>query len=507
MPSKSSNPEIATQSDIESARWSAILDSTQDAVVTTDERGRVTLVNRQAEQMFGYTAEELIGGNVKILMPEPYRHEHDQYLRQHLETGERRVVGTKRLLVGRRKDGEIFPVELALSEIRIGAAILYAASLRDATELAGYERARVQSERFVRSAFDSLSANIAVIEADGIICDVNAAWRRFADANQLGWSDYGVGSNYLDHCSGDANAEAAARGIRDVLDHRQDHFSLEYPCHSPEERRWFQLRATRFVGEGPLRAVITHEDVTARVMAELDLSEARRLAEQRARLAELGAITAKVVHDLGNSLGALLMHAQLLERRLHSGATSAESLGPPIDQIMLAVGRVETLLHELSSFAKEKKLVFTEIDVGSLLSKVAALWGPMAAARMIDISVEVAAGIPAIRADAAQIERVIENVIKNSIEAFDTGPGHILLRASILAPERVRISVEDDGPGIPENIDAFRMFETTKAEGSGLGLAVAEQIVHQHRGSIDHVARTPKGTIFHIDLPRGRPRV
>lgn len=95
----------------------AILDTAADAIVTIDQRGIMTRVNPATEQMFGYTQEELVGQNVKILMPASYRNEHDGHIARYLETGATRIIGSGREVAGKRKDGSTFPVDLAVSEI------------------------------------------------------------------------------------------------------------------------------------------------------------------------------------------------------------------------------------------------------------------------------------------------------------------------------------------------------------------------------------------------------
>ena len=122
---------------------------------------------------------------------------------------------------------------------------------------------------FHKAALDALEANIALLDRHGTILFVNASWQSFGEANGIRDPRYGVGVNYFEACQAavDPNARAAARGIRDVLSGRQPAFHLEYPCHSPDEQRWFVLRATRIEGY-PGFAVVAHENVTERVIAE-----------------------------------------------------------------------------------------------------------------------------------------------------------------------------------------------------------------------------------------------
>ena len=95
----------------------AILDSVPDAMIVIDQAGTMQRFSRVAERMFGYTAEEVVGKNVSMLMPNPYRDEHDGYLERYMRTGERRIIGIGRLVVAQRKDGSTFPIELAVGEI------------------------------------------------------------------------------------------------------------------------------------------------------------------------------------------------------------------------------------------------------------------------------------------------------------------------------------------------------------------------------------------------------
>jgi PAS domain S-box-containing protein len=126
------------------ARLRAIVDTAVDAIITIDARGTIESVNPATEWMFGYRAGEMIGQNVRMLMPSPYREEHDGYLQRYFETGEARIIGIGREVAGRRKDGSIFPVDLALSEFR-DKGPLFTGIVRDITERKNLQRAIAES--------------------------------------------------------------------------------------------------------------------------------------------------------------------------------------------------------------------------------------------------------------------------------------------------------------------------------------------------------------------------
>jgi len=116
------------------AHVKSILDSVPDAMVVIDERGVMQSFSSAAERLFGYAAADVLGQNVKLLMPVPYRDNHDGYLSRYLTTGERRIIGIGRVVVGERKDGSTFPMELAVGEMRVGDQRFFTGFIRDLTE-------------------------------------------------------------------------------------------------------------------------------------------------------------------------------------------------------------------------------------------------------------------------------------------------------------------------------------------------------------------------------------
>jgi PAS domain S-box-containing protein len=119
----------------DAARLRAILDTTVDGMITIDEDRTVQSFNRAAERIFGYAASEVIGRNVNMLMPSPYRENHDGYVKNYLRTGIAKIIGVGREVKGQRKDGSTFPLYLAVSEVRVGERRLFTGILRDISEL------------------------------------------------------------------------------------------------------------------------------------------------------------------------------------------------------------------------------------------------------------------------------------------------------------------------------------------------------------------------------------
>jgi PAS domain S-box-containing protein len=124
-----------------SRQLTAIMENAVDAIITIDQRGLIQTFNRSAEKMFGYARHEAIGQNVTMLMPDPHRSEHDQYLLNYLRTGRARIIGIGRETIGRRQDGTVFPIELSVSEVLEGQRRTFTGMVRDISE-----RRRLESE-------------------------------------------------------------------------------------------------------------------------------------------------------------------------------------------------------------------------------------------------------------------------------------------------------------------------------------------------------------------------
>ncbi len=140
------------------AHLRSILETVPDAMIVIDEQARIQFFSAAAERLFGYKDSEIIGENIKILMPDPYREQHDGYMHRYLSTGERRIIGIGRVVVGQSKDGATFPIELAVGEMRSGGQRYFTGFIRDLTERQKTEARlqELQSELVHMSRFTAL---------------------------------------------------------------------------------------------------------------------------------------------------------------------------------------------------------------------------------------------------------------------------------------------------------------------------------------------------------------
>lgn len=249
--------------------WHILFGSAFEAVVIHD-RGAILQVNPAALQLFGYEQAELIGQSIYKLLPPDV---HDEVARI-VAAGVETPYESK----GLRKDGSVFEAEVRGRSIPFQGRMVRIAAVRDITERKRTEAILRQSQEFLQAALDSLSSEIAILDSDGMIVTVNGSWRRFGEENDLAWENYGVGRNYLsiaEAASGEdvQSALRAVRGIREVIAGRRSQFWLQYPCHSPDEQRWFEMRVTRFDGPRGVQVAVSHENITEQKRAEVALRQ------------------------------------------------------------------------------------------------------------------------------------------------------------------------------------------------------------------------------------------
>jgi two-component system sensor kinase FixL len=479
------------------AKARAILEAAVDGIITIDERGAISSLNSAAARLFGYAPEELIGRNVRVLMPPPYRTEHDDYLARYRETGVKKIIGIGREVIGQRKDGSVFPMDLSVTEAHLGDRRLFTGMVRDLTE-------RKQSEQAVRfhAFMDNSPAVQWVKDEAGRYVYINATYERVFRQTLAGIR----GKTDFDVFPPDVASNLRAADVRALESNRTVELFENVPAPDGGPSEWITFKfpftgpaGRRFVGGVAI-------DVTERKRAEAKVRELEQLWQQRQRLADIGAITAQIVHDVGNPLAGISMQAQLILHRVQRDANQPVStIAKPAERIFAEVGRLDSLVKEFMEFSHEQRLDLKPVRLAPFVQHVAELWQPVAAERGIEFTIEAVPELPALTADEEKMHRVLDNLVKNAIEAIGQGPGQVAIQVALPAPDTVTFIVLDTGPGISERVQVFRLFETTKLNGSGIGLAVARQIVLAHHGTIEFAPRHPHGTIFRIELPRGGP--
>lgn len=313
------------------------------------------------------------------------------------------------------------------------------------------------TEGIVAAGIDAVPLEVAILDAEGTIVLVNEAWRRFADDNHGTDIDYWVGTNYLDvsrQAYDDPRAADVVDGLRALLDGSGEPLRVEYPCHSPEQHRWFMVDASGFSHAGDRYAIVTHHNITDRKLAEI---------QSAARQDQLAALLGVLTHDIRNPLNVIEGYAELLATEL--GET------PEIESIRRAAVRISEITEATLAFTQSGALSTVEpVQIGEVAREA---W------RTVDTG-DAALTVretPTVHGDRRLLLQLFENLFRNAVEHAGADC------AVTVGPLPTGFYVEDNGPGVPESVrePAFLADFSTQGTG-GLGLAIIQSIVQAHGG-------------------------
>ena len=372
------------------------------------------------------------------------------------------------------------------------------------------EEALRESQRFLSSSLDALADHIAVLDEEGKILLINDAWRRFSLDNGYLGTDDGIGENYLLACGDDGNADGdgVVRGIRDVMARRSPFFEQEYPCHGPEGRRWFLLRVTSFESQGAVRAVVAHEDITRRKLAEDEVLTAKVEAENANKAKDH--FLAVLSHELRTPLNPILLAASsMLE-----GAFEPSEIRPTLEMIRqnvkLQARLIDDLLDVMRIVQGKMPLHWGVSDCHALIGQSVEICRSEFLGKAQGLVLDLVAEHHHVNADSARLHQVLWNLVRNAVKFTPEG-GTISVRTRNEGSEErnVVIEVSDTGIGIEPDVlptiwDPFQQGETTitrRFGGLGLGLAICKGVVDAHGGTLTAESEGPgRGTTFRVVL-------
>jgi signal transduction histidine kinase len=223
--------------------------------------------------------------------------------------------------------------------------------------------------------------------------------------------------------------------------------------------------------------------------------------EEPRRSVEIGALASRLATDLNDGVSACVFRAQVLKRRAVRGDIDASEVVDLADKILQGLQPFVDRIDAWVEFARTRTFALETVRLEELFAEIAASWRSQAAACGVVLRVATDSPLPPIRMDRGKIRLVFDHLIANAIDASLGGRGCVTIRVRSVSLDRVRVSVEDDGTGIPRGVALFTLFCTTKPAGGGLGLAVAKEIVNAHGGEIDYRSTTRGGGEFAVELP------
>jgi len=478
-----------------------ILTASQDAFISSNERGMITEWNPQAEVYFGYSATEALGKPVSAMVsPSPYRETQSRVQQDLLERGKDGDSNKRMELTALHRSGREFPVELSTSHVTGASRNSFNAFIRDISDR--QEKFRQSEERF-ESVFRSSPLAITISrEGDGRYVDANDAFLKLVGYRReelLGKTAHNL-SIWIE--------PADRNKMLEQLENAKPIEPLEtrFRAKSGEERQVL-VSAERIVLDG-----------TPCILANtLDVTESRRLQAQflqAQRMEAVGRLAGGVAHDFNNLLGVILGYSEL--------ATDLALTDSPIrrhlDGIKQAAQRAAALTKQLLTFSRKQVVAPQVLNLNVVVQTTSKML-----ARLIreDVSLvlKLADSLGSVKANFGQIEQILMNLVVNAKDAMPAGGKIVIETANVELDETyverhtpvvpgpyVLLSVSDTGHGM-DPITMSRIFEpffTTKepGKGTGLGLSTVYGIVRQSGGYVWVYSELERGTTFKIYMPR-----
>jgi PAS domain S-box-containing protein len=466
-----------------------------DAIILTDLDGVIIDANQAFTDLFGWTRAEAVGSSTRLLRSqkttEAFYRQMWQAINQH-----GRWQGE---IVNRRKNGSEIPVLLSITPIyQDREKIGYMGVEIDLTEKKKIEHQLLQEKAFSESIIETANSLIVGLNLQGQIILFNKKCEEV--------------TGYKKH---------------EVLE--KNWFELFIPPH--ERARLNEVFAAVVAGELPSRYennILTKRgencliswsntflqnekyEITGVIGIGIDITELKNLEKQvlqAERWATIGKMAAKVAHEIRNPMSSISLNAELLEdeiKNFHGCSThEAQSL---LKAIISEVDRVSALTEEYLQFSRLPQIMLQPGKLEEVVADVVEFIRHELRQKMISTEIHLPWNLPELQFDRVQIRRVLLNIIRNAMEAMPKG-GRLKIWMETNA-HHATLHVADTGMGIPAESLAkiFDPFFTTKDFGTGLGLAVVQQIIDEHGGQISCASKIGEGTIFSIVLPINQAR-
>ena len=493
------------------ARLAGILAIAAEAIVSIDHRQRIVLFNRGAEQAFGYTASEVLGRPIDILLPPTARVAHRANVDGFAAGTEiSRLMSDRGEVFARRKDGSEFPAQASISKLKVGDGIVFTAILRDISAVKQTEAA-LEAERTLFHTLMEAWPDMVYIKDNQ--CRFLAANAYTATAMSAGSPEALIGNTDFDFHPPDLAADFFATEQR-LLETGEPILGREEIIIGPDgNKAWLSSTKIPLIQDGKTVGLVgINRDVTAKKRAEQDAFAAKEQAELANRAKS--EFLANMSHELRTPLNAILGFSEIIAGRTVTGSSPAKvsDYGQDIhDAGRHLLGLVNDILDLSKIESGADELREEHLDVAATVNAVARLLRDRATEARVKLVVDIAAGLPRLLADPRKLKQILVNLLSNAIKFTESG-GTVTVRAGRDNTGDFIFEVIDTGIGMaPEDIPrAMTLFGqidgalNRRHEGTGLGLPLTKALVELHDGTLDITSEPDAGTTVSVRLPATR---
>ena len=512
----------------------AIVETAPNGIITINEKGLIQSFNSAAEQMFGYSAQEIIGQNVRMLMPESYHRKHDFYIQDYLKKSEKGILGRGLVLKGRRKDKTEFSIYLTISELRFEEDFLFTGIVIDITERQELDAKIRESEEILRSTLSSIDDLVFSLDKEGVFLEYR---------QPLSSALYTPPERFV----GKPHREVLPPHLADVLDvaianvmTKNTVEQLDYPLEVQGDLRWYTAKvSSRLDMEGRVNGVtIVSRDITDRKQAEEEIKKAKEAAEknaekldqfarelelkndelEKARIDAEAANNAKseflanMSHEIRTPLNAVIGFSELM-----ANLVVDEKQQRYLDSIQTSGNSLLTLINDVLDLSKieagKMVLDYEEVNLGLICNEIKQIFSLQLSEKNLDFAIRLDPGIPrGLMLDETRIRQILLNLVGNAVKFTEKGEITITVAQKNRSPEKdkldLTIAVSDTGIGIDENqhrpvFESFVQQEgqsKSKYSGTGLGLTITKRLVEMMNGTISVKSSVGQGATFYVEL-------
>lgn len=464
-----------------------LLDIAPDAMIISDERGKIILANRQVEKLFGYLPGEIVNQSIEMLIPEEFRGAHIRHREQYITEPRTRSMGEELQLYGLRKDKTRFPVEISLSPLKTDQGFLVAAAVRDVTLIK-------KSEQKFKSLLDAAPDAVIIVDNKGIIQMVNLQTEQL-----FGYRREDIVGKEVEML---IPPELAGKHVQ----HRAAYASAPKvrSMGSGLELHAIRKDGTSFPVEISLSPLETEEGMLISA-AVRDISERKRLeAELRKTTEEIEAFTYSVSHDLRAPLRGIIGYTTILEEDY---ASHLDDEGKRITAAIISnTQKMGHLIDDLLAFSRlnKQELAKTTIETSELVNQIIENIIHSQPEKQIHWEL---GELPEIKADLNTIRQVWINLLQNAVKYSGKKSLQQIQISGKKENDRIVFKVSDNGVGFDPRYShkLFKVFQRLHAdeefEGTGVGLALVHKIIQRHGGTVWAESTPGEGASFYFSLP------